>query len=170
VTDEFEIRFLPPEKWRGYRFDMSYTSPGRYAAKITSERGLFAASFVFEPCEQFPVAPDEDENGLYADWWEGAQAFGLFCGGYDAPAGIIEVWPEEWSNRLLVTEMWFDAAHRRRGFGTALILMARHFTAPCMGLHLSGYTGVSLRPGMSQQLTYAGLHSGISRRRQGKNA
>lgn len=160
VTDSFEIRSLPPELWRGYKFDMSYTSCGRYAAKITSERGLFSASFAFEPCEPFTVTPGADENGLYAEWWEDAQAFGLFCGS-TAPAGIIEVWPEEWSNRMRVTEMWVDAAYRRRGFGAALMNRAKRIAVEggyrCLMLETQSCNAPAISFYLSQGFEFIGF-------------
>ena len=37
----------------------------------------------------------------------------------------IEVCPEEWSNRLMVTELWVDDSLHRRGIGTRLMDIAK---------------------------------------------
>ena len=75
---------------------------------------------------RFPVCRvGSEDDALYADWWEGAEAYGLFPDGADMPAAIIEVCPEKWSNRMRVTEMWVDAPYRRRGYGSALMDLAK---------------------------------------------
>ena len=40
----------------------------------------------------------------------------------------IETAPEEWSNRLRVTELWVDEGLRRQGLGHALMELAREQT------------------------------------------
>jgi ribosomal protein S18 acetylase RimI-like enzyme len=37
----------------------------------------------------------------------------------------IEICPEEWSNRLMVTELWVSDELHRRGIGTALMNLAK---------------------------------------------
>lgn len=121
-----EIKLLPREKWKGHLLEMSYTSEGRYNAVVRSERGHFSAAFTYESCEPFSVCRvGSEDDALYADWWEGAEAYGLFPDGADMPAAIIEVCPEKWSNRMRVTEMWVDAPYRRRGYGSALMDLAK---------------------------------------------
>ena len=60
---------------------------------------------------------------LFPDYWEGAQAFGIF--GSDKLIACLEIWKEEWSNRLHITELWVDEKHRRQGIGKELLDLAK---------------------------------------------
>ena len=64
----------------------------------------------------------EYQDKLYEDWWEKAEAFGIVEDGKLLAA--IEVNPEEWSNRLLITELFVDK--RIRG-NSNIILSIKYF-------------------------------------------
>lgn len=162
MNSDFEIRLLPRERWKGHQLDMSFSSEGSYNAVLVSERGLFSVTFTYEPCEPFVIdRTGSIDDGLYADWWEGAQAFGLFVGGSDVPAGIIEVCPEEWSNRMRVTEMWVDAAYRRRGIGSALMDHAKRLTVEggyrCLMLETQSCNAPAIGFYLSQDFEFIGF-------------
>ncbi|MBR5059963.1 MAG: GNAT family N-acetyltransferase, partial [Clostridia bacterium] len=58
-------------------------------------------------------------DSLYADWWENARAFGIVEDGKLLAA--VEICPEEWSNRLLITELFVGEKIRGKGYGKKLI-------------------------------------------------
>lgn len=64
---------------------------------------------------------------LYQDHWEKAFAWGIIeeKDGRQELAACIETCPEEWSNRLLVTELWVHEKLRRKGIGHALMAIAK---------------------------------------------
>lgn len=63
-------------------------------------------------------------DGLYQDHWEKAEAYGVVNEQGEMRA-CIEVCPEEWSNRLMVTELWVSEELRGRGLGKALMDKAK---------------------------------------------
>ena len=62
--------------------------------------------------------PDEYDfpDRLYQDYWENAEAYGVI-GDAGELLACIEVCPEEWSNRLMVTELWVSEPLRGKGIG-----------------------------------------------------
>lgn len=66
-------------------------------------------------------------DSLYQDHWEKAEAYGMYTeeNGERKMLACIEVCPEEWSNRLMVTELWVDDSLHRQGVGTALMNKAK---------------------------------------------
>lgn len=77
----------------------------------------------------FTHLSEEGENPddkLFADWWEKARAFGIVEEGNLLAA--IEVCPEEWSNRLLITELFVSDEIRGQGYGRQLINLAKTIT------------------------------------------
>ena len=75
-----------------------------------------------------PVTHSPEEynfpDKLYQDHWEGAEAYGILSGAGELLA-CVELCPEEWSNRLMVTELWVADPFHRRGFGTRLMDLAK---------------------------------------------
>ena len=63
-------------------------------------------------------------DSLYQDHWEKAQAYGI-VGDNGELLACIEVCPEEWSNRLMVTELWVDDSLRKQGIGKMLMDKAK---------------------------------------------
>ncbi len=68
-----------------------------------------------------------DPDRLYQPWWEGAEAYGIVEDG--ALLAAVEVCPEEYANRLRVTELWVDARLRRQGVGSRLMDLAKAVAA-----------------------------------------
>ena len=60
---------------------------------------------------------------LYEEHWPDARAFGILKDG--VLIGAVEVCPEDWSNRMRVTELWVDDAWHKQGLGHALLERAK---------------------------------------------
>ena len=56
-----------------------------------------------------------------------AQVFGIVSeeNGKKEILACVEICPEEWSNRMMVTEMWVSKKLRRQGIATALMNIAK---------------------------------------------
>ena len=126
---EYIIQKLDKQTWKGTVLPISYTSDYYYDISVSKtvdgyeipiKKKRFEAPFTHnvEDCDY----PD----GLYADWWEKASAYGIVEDGELLAA--IEVCPEEWSNRLLITELFVDKRLRGRGYGKKLINLAKEIT------------------------------------------
>jgi ribosomal protein S18 acetylase RimI-like enzyme len=117
----YNIQHLPPEKWRGYQLKFQYTTAHYYDATVTVSPSAFGVQFVLKP---FDTTQNKSFDAtLYPEYWQNAEAYGIFDG--ENLAAVIEIWHEEWSNRLRVTELWVDAPFRRQGMGKALMNFAK---------------------------------------------
>ena len=116
-----DVKTLIKEKWQGYELVFRYETAHYYDADIKHDPSGFYASFTKKP---FPaLIRKEFKDRLFPDHWEDAQAFGVFDG--DQLIACLEIWEEEWSNRLRVTELWVDEKYRRQGIGKELIYFAK---------------------------------------------
>lgn len=122
----YEIISLPKEKWQGTPIPMRYTATEYYDVtveqtqagfQVTLEKKSFAAPVTHTPEEY--AFPDR----LYQEHWEKASAWGIVKDG--ALIACIETCPEEWSNRLMVTELWVHEDYRRQGIARALMRLAK---------------------------------------------
>ncbi|MBR0144812.1 MAG: GNAT family N-acetyltransferase [Clostridia bacterium] len=123
-----EIVPLPREKWKGTVIPMTTRSSSWYDFTIRPLDGDGAAiSIVRRPSEEEIVhTPEEYDfpDSLYQDHWEKAEAYGVV--GEDGKLlACIEVCPEEWSNRLMVTEIWVAEEIRGQGVGKRLMDRAK---------------------------------------------
>jgi len=122
----YEIIPLPKEKWKGTPIPMRYTTEEYYDVVLERTETGFLASLEKKPFEE-PVTHTPEEydfpDRLYQDHWEKAYAWGVVENG--ELAACIETCPEEWSNRLMVTEMWVREDCRRQGIGHALMALAK---------------------------------------------
>lgn len=119
---DWNIDYLPPDKWRGHVLPIGYTSRDYYDVRVENfdihiERRPFPGPVVHYPEEHdFP-------DRLYLPHWEHACAWGVVEGGELLAA--IETEAEIWSNRLRVTELWVSERLRRRGLGHELMAIAK---------------------------------------------
>ena len=121
-----EIQHLPKEKWQGHIVPIGYTTSEFYEVAVTRSGDDFTVTLQKKPLAQPVVHTPEQYNypdRLYAEHWEGACAHGIVQDG--ELAAVIETCPEEWSNRLRVTELWVDAAYQKQGLGHALMELAK---------------------------------------------
>ena len=127
---EHKIVPLPKEQWKGVPILMKYTTEEYYDLEVSESADAFEAKMIKKKFET-PVTHTPEEydfpDGLYQDHWEKAEAYGIYReeDGKKILMACIEVCPEEWSNRLMVTELWVDDSLHRQGIGTALMNKAK---------------------------------------------
>lgn len=123
---DYEIIHLPKEQWKGQILPIGYTTMEYYDVEIVRSGDDFRASFTKKKLEE-PIthAPEEYNypDKLYKEHWEGAWAWGVLQDGKLVAA--IETCPEEWANRLRVTELWVDNAFQKQGIGKTLMNLAK---------------------------------------------
>lgn len=127
-NNQYEIVALPKEQWKGTPIPMATRNDSYYDFEISPlDHDGCTISIVRKPAEQDIVhTPEEYDfpDGLYQDHWEKAEAYGVVGSGGEMLA-CIEVCPEEWSNRLMVTELWVSEGLRRKGIGKRLMDKAK---------------------------------------------
>ena len=123
----YEIVPLPKEKWKGTIVPIRYTTDAYYDLELTESDSGFTARMVKKQFDT-PVTHRPEEynypDKLYQDYWEKAEAYGM-VGEDGALLACVEICPEEWSNRLMVTELWVADQLHRKGFGTRLMKLAK---------------------------------------------
>ena len=126
---ELEIQELSKENWKGTLLPVSYLSDYYYDIWIEKTEDGFHIPIKKKQFEAtFRHLPEDGEypDRLYEDWWENARAFGIVENGILLAA--IEICPEEWSNRLLITELFVGEEIRGQGYGRKLIDLAKTIT------------------------------------------
>ena len=109
---------------------MRYTTEEYYDVQMEKNENGFQVGFLkkklSEPISHYPEEYDFPDK-LYQDHWEKAFAWGVIEENDDKQelVACIETCPEEWSNRLMVTELWVHEKHRRKGIGHALMKIAK---------------------------------------------
>lgn len=122
----YEIVPLPRDKWQGTPIPMRYTATEYYDVAVERTENGFQVTlekkFFAEPVTHTPEEYDFPDK-LYQEHWEKACAWGVVQNG--EMIACIETCPEEWSNRLMVTELWVHEEYRRQGIAHALMALAR---------------------------------------------
>jgi len=127
---EYQIIPLPREEWKGTPIPLKYTTECYYDLEAVADENGFRVQMIKKPFEM-PVTHSPEEydfpDALYQDHWEKAEAYGIVAekGGQKELLACIEICPEEWSNRLMVTEMWVADHLHRQGIGTRLMNVAK---------------------------------------------
>ncbi len=132
--EEKNIIFLPKEEWEGTVIPMRYTTEEYYDVQVERDDSGFYVQMQkkqFEvPVSHYPEEYDFPDK-LYQPHWEKASAWGIVRNterGRELLA-CIETCPEEWSNRLMVTELWVHEKLRRQGVGHRLMALAKEQAA-----------------------------------------
>lgn len=119
---------LKKSEWKGFILPVEYTFSEYYDVKIKADTSGFTAVFERKafsvPVKHSPEAYDYPDR-LFAPHWPGASAYGIFDEG--SLTGAIEIYPEKWSDRLRVTELWCSEKYRKRGRGKALMDKAKEY-------------------------------------------
>ncbi|MBO4615932.1 MAG: GNAT family N-acetyltransferase [Lachnospiraceae bacterium] len=127
-TDNIEIIPLPKDKWKGTTIPLTTVSDSYYDFDIKplDNEGCTIVLTKKPAGETIIHTPEEYDfpDSLYQDHWENAEAFGV-VGDDGKMKACIEVCPEEWSNRLLVTELWISEELRGIGLGKRLMDKAK---------------------------------------------
>lgn len=127
---EYKIIPLPKEEWKGVPVLMRYTTEEYYDLETSGGKDGFQVQMVKKKFDS-PVTHTPEEydfpDSLYQDHWEKAEAFGIVTEqeGKKELLACIEICPEEWSNRLMVTELWVADELHRQGVGTSLMNLAK---------------------------------------------
>lgn len=125
---DFKIVGLPRENWKGAVIPMVTKSDSFYDFIIDPlDSSGCTISLVRKRAEEEIVhTPEEYDfpDSLYQEHWENAEAYGVISDSGDLLA-CIEVCPEEWSNRLIVTELWVSDELRNKGIGKRLMDKAK---------------------------------------------
>lgn len=127
---DYQIIPLPKEQWKGTVIPMRYTTEEYYDVNMKREAdgyGIRIHKRRFDaPVSHYPEEYDFPDK-LYQDHWEKAYAWGIIEEKEDRQEllACIETCPEEWSNRLMVTELWVHEKLRRQGIAHALMAVAK---------------------------------------------
>ena len=132
MENEFNIIPLPKEQWKGTRIPLVTRSDSYYDLEIKPlDKEGCTINIVRKMAEKEILhTPEEYDfpDSLYQDHWEKAEAFGVVSDDGKLLA-CIEVCPEEWSNRLLVTELWVSDELQGKGLGKQLMDRAKEVAA-----------------------------------------
>ena len=126
--EQNEIKIVPKEKFKGTVIPMVTRSDSYYDLEMSGlDKNGCTVALVRKTAEKEIVHPPEEydfPDSLYQEHWEKAEAYGVI-GADGRLLACIEVCPEEWSNRLMVTELWVAEPLRRRGIGKKLMDKAK---------------------------------------------
>ena len=129
MMKNYIIHKLRKDTWKGTLLPIEYTSKEYYDVdlqrtddgfQISIQKKKFTKPFIhsLEDCEY--------QDKLYEDWWEDAEAFGIIED--NKLLAAIEICPESWTNRLIITELFVDEKLRRQGYGKRLLDIAKKIT------------------------------------------
>ncbi len=127
---DYNIQYLPKEEWKGTPLPMKYTTEEYFDLEIVENTDSFQVQMVKKRFET-PVTHTPEEydfpDSLYQNHWDKAEAFGIVSEENNKKEllACIEICPEEWSNRLMITELWVSNKLQRKGIGTRLMNLAK---------------------------------------------
>ncbi len=127
---DYNIQYLPKEEWKDTPLPMKYTTEEYFDLEIVENTDLFQVQMVKKKFDT-PVThiPEEYDfpDSLYQNHWEKAEAYGIVSEENNKKEllACIEICPEEWSNRLMITELWVSDNLQRQGIGTRLMNLAK---------------------------------------------
>ena len=119
---------LPKAQWKGTPIPLVYTTEEYYDLETAFTDAGFQVQMLKKKLPA-PVTHSPEEydfpDSLYQDHWEKAEAYGIVSEEDGRLLACIELCPEEWSNRLMVTELWVADELQRQGIGTRLMDLAK---------------------------------------------
>lgn len=117
---------LDKKDWKGAVLPIGYTTDTIYEVQLVRRSTGFSIS-IEQKALDAPITHTPQEydfpDRLFADYWSAARAWGIVEG--QRLLAAIETCPEEWSNRLRVTELWVDQTLQKQGIGHALMQRAK---------------------------------------------
>lgn len=128
--NRYQIVHLTKEQWEGAVIPMRYTTEEYFDVGIDRMEDGFNIVLrkrrFDSPVSHYPEEHDFPDK-LYQEHWEKAFAWGIVeeAAGKQELLACIETCPEEWSNRLMVTELWVHEKLRRQGVAHALMAIAK---------------------------------------------
>ena len=100
------ITYLSKKKWKGYNLPIEYITHNYYDVSIYHTNQKIQIEIEKKAFDK-PIKHTQEEydfpDRLYADWWKNAKAYGVFK--ENELIAAIEICPETWSNRLMITEL-----------------------------------------------------------------
>ena len=124
----YDIVALPKEQWKGTTIPMVTRSDSYYDLELSTLNNEGCTISIIRKSAEREIlhTPEEYDfpDSLYQDHWENAEAYGVVSDAGEMMA-CIEVCPEEWSNRLMVTELWVCEELRGKGIGKMLMDKAK---------------------------------------------
>lgn len=126
---ELDIILLPKEKWKDYILPIGTVSDTYYDVVIDplDSEGCTVRLIKKEAVPRIVHTPDEwgYPDKLYQEYRENAEAYGVVSESGDELIACIEISTEEWSNRLVVDELWIAEGYRGKGLGKRLMDIAK---------------------------------------------
>ena len=120
------IKRIYKKDYEGFVLPIEYTTDRYYDVTLTSsDKGwsaTFEKKFFDSPVTHTPEEYDYPDK-LFQPHWKGAFAYGAFDG--ERLIGAIELYPEKWTNRIRITELWIEEKYRKRGIGKQLMDKAK---------------------------------------------
>lgn len=114
---KYSIKHLPKERWENTPIYMVTKSDSYYDVEITpmNESGCNINLVRKQAEKEIVHTPEEYDfpDKLYQPFWEDAEVYGI-VGDNNELLACIEVCPEDWSNRLMVTELWIGDKLRKK--------------------------------------------------------
>lgn len=109
---------LDREKYDYFELHYSYTTTGHYKAAVVDSKDCMSYTLTRESYD----APRTEENTdtLFQDYWENPEAFAA-CDEDGTVLGYVEFAPEEWNNRLRMTQLLVLPESRGKGVGRFLV-------------------------------------------------
>lgn len=124
----YDIVALPKEQWKGTTIPMVTRSDSYYDLELSTLNNEGCTISIIRKSAEKEIlhTPEEYDfpDSLYQEHWENAEAYGVVSDAGEMIA-CIEVCPEEWSNRLMVTELWVCEKLRGKGVGKMLMDKAK---------------------------------------------
>ena len=123
-----QIIALPKDEWKGVPIPLVTRSDSYYDVEITpmNHEGCTIQLVRKKAVKEIIHTPEEYDfpDSLYQEHWEKAEVYGI-VGDNGELLACIEICPEEWSNRLMVTELWVDDRLQKQGIGKKLMDKAK---------------------------------------------
>ncbi|HOO34037.1 MAG TPA: GNAT family N-acetyltransferase [Thermotogota bacterium] len=114
------IELLESKKYRGKQLIFKYRTERYYDIEI--KRTMRGSSFALVEKQFEGVQEKQFTDTLLDEWLEDPKLFGVFDN--DEVIAYLELSHERWNNRMRISNIYVEAAHRGHGIGKQLISVA----------------------------------------------